>query len=199
MYVSIGEAVLLLGVSLSTLRRWEADETMLPNHRTIGNQRRYNTDEICSRFELESNKVRAVKAIGYSRVSSHDQKKDLLSQGLRLEEYCSENFADFELISDLGSGLSYKKPRLNKLLSRIQTESFTHLILTHKDMLLRFGSEIIFSLCRDHKIEVIIIDDSLEKSFEKELSSDVIELMTVFARSLRDADHIKTESWRHNA
>ncbi|RYZ52748.1 MAG: IS607 family transposase, partial [Proteobacteria bacterium] len=146
----------------------------------MGKHRRCNADEICLRFELELPKVRAVKAVAYSRVSSHDQKKDLLSQGLRLEKYCSENLADFELISDLGSGMNYKKSGLLKLLSRIQTESFTQLILTHKDRLLRFGSEIIFSLCRHHKIEVIILDDSLEKSFEMELSSDVIELMTVF-------------------
>ncbi|RYZ52744.1 MAG: MerR family DNA-binding transcriptional regulator [Proteobacteria bacterium] len=33
MYVSIGEAVLLLGVSVNTLRRWEADGTLLPNYR----------------------------------------------------------------------------------------------------------------------------------------------------------------------
>lgn len=78
----------------------------------------------------------------------------------------------------------YKKPGLKKLLKLIHQEKFTHLILNHKDRLLRFGSEIIFSLCQQRSIEVIILEESDEKSFEMELSCDVIELMTVFSARL---------------
>ena len=47
-----------------------------------------------------------------------------------------------------------------------------------------FGSEIIFSLCKANGIAVTILEESPAKSFELELSTDVIELMTVFSAKL---------------
>ena len=66
----------------------------------------------------------------------------------------------------------------------IHQGSFSHLIINHKDRLLRFGSEIIFSLCKAKGIAVTILEESPAKSFELELSTDVIELMTVFSAKL---------------
>lgn len=43
--LSIGEAARLLGVSVDTLRRWEADG-LIAATRTPGNQRRYDLAEI---------------------------------------------------------------------------------------------------------------------------------------------------------
>jgi predicted site-specific integrase-resolvase len=133
---------------------------------------------------LLSDTGQAAKAGCDARVSSHDQKKDLETQKAKREDFAKKHFCEFELISDLGSGLNYKKPGLKRLLKLIQEEKFTHLILNHKDRLLRFGSEIIFSLCRQKSIEVIILEDSEEKSFDMELSCDLIELMTVFSARL---------------
>ena len=184
MFLSIGATATLLGVSISTLRRWEKEGSFLANHRTRGGHRRYSKSQIKEYFGEPSEKAHSPKAVCYARVSSHDQKRDLEAQKAKLEDFAKKHFSDFELISDLGSGLNYKKPGLKKLLKLIHEEKFTHLILNHKDRLLRFGSEIIFSLCRQKSIEVIILEDSEEKSFEMELSCDVIELMTVFSARL---------------
>lgn len=184
MFLSIGAAAMLLGVSISTLRRWEKEGSFLANHRTCGGHRRYSKSQIKEYFGELSDTGQAAKAVCYARVSSHDQKKDLETQKAKLEDFAKKHFSEFELISDLGSGLNYKKPGLKRLLKLIQEEKFTHLILNHKDRLLRFGSEMVFSLCRQKSIEVIILEDSEEKSFEVELSCDVIELMTVFSARL---------------
>ena len=184
MFLSIGAAAILLGVSISTLRRWEKEGSLLANHRTRGGHRRYSKSQIKEYFGELSDTDQAAKAVCYARVSSYDQKKDLETQKEKLEEFAKKHFTDYEVISDLGSGLNYKKPGLKKLLKLIHQEKFTHLILNHKDRLLRFGSEIIFSLCQQRSIEVIILEESEEKSFEMELSCDVIELMTVFSARL---------------
>jgi predicted site-specific integrase-resolvase len=101
-----------------------------------------------------------------------------------LASFCEKSFTRFELISDLGSGLNYKKPGLNKLMSRIFRREVSHLVLNHKDRLLRFGSEIIFSLCKHFGVEVILLEEPMQSSFEQELACDVIELMTVFSSKL---------------
>lgn len=185
MYISIGEAAAILGVSISTLRRWEKEGVFLPSHRTLGGHRRYSTESLLDSFDFHPEPRNSLShAAFYARVSSFDQKKDLETQKKRLEDYCASNFASFEGISDLGSGLNYKKPGLKKLLSLIRAGTISHLILTHKDRLLGFGSEIVFSLCEANGIEVVILDDTQNMSFEMELSADVIELMTVFCARL---------------
>jgi excisionase family DNA binding protein len=185
MYISVGAAAEILGISVSTLRRWEKEGWLLPAYRTLGGHRRYDLEVLLNQFCIESKREETEhKAIGYARVSSSDQKSDLETQKKRLEIYCSEKFKSNHVISDLGSGLNYKKPGLKALLEAIHNRSFSHLVLTHKDRLLRFGSEIIFYLCEAQGIEVIILDDDKNMSFEMELSADVIELMTVFCARL---------------
>ena len=80
--------------------------------------------------------------VGYVRVSSHDQKSDLERQQELLKAQAGKP-VDL-VISDLGSGLNYKKTGFKRLLLLILQGKVRELILTHKDRWLRFGSEIIF-------------------------------------------------------
>ena len=57
-------------------------------------------------------------------------------------------------------------------------------MLTHKDRLLRFDSELIFKLCKHFGIRVVILNEQNTQNFEETLSQDVIELMTVFCARL---------------
>ena len=61
---------------------------------------------------------------------------------------------------------------------------FERLVITHKDRLLRFGSELIFSLCEIFGTEVVIINASEETNFEDDLVQDVLEIITVFSARL---------------
>jgi excisionase family DNA binding protein len=183
MHLSIGQAASLLGVSVSTLRRWEAEGFFLPSYRTAGNHRRYQLEKVESLFG-PSVPTQSKCAFAYARVSSYDQSSDLETQKQKLASYCQNNFERYELISDLGSGLNYKKPGLKKLLQGIFRREISHLVINHKDRLLRFGSEIIFTLCQHYGVQVIILEKAEPLSFEHELATDVIELMTVFSSKL---------------
>ena len=57
-------------------------------------------------------------------------------------------------------------------------------MITHKDRLLRFGAELIFSICELKQTEVVIINQSQETRFEEELAKDVLEIITVFSARL---------------
>lgn len=183
MYLSIGEAAKVAGVSVSTLRRWEKENKFTPCCRTLGVHRRYSLEQL-ERDLL--GKVSAItrKVIAYARVSSHDQKKDLKRQEHRLQQYCEERGCIYELISDLGSGINYKKKGLNKLIKSICRREVSELVLTHKDRLLRFGSQLLFQLCKFFGTNVVILDDTIETSFEQQLVTDVIEIMTVFTAKM---------------
>lgn len=177
----IGQAAKLLGVSTSTLRRWEREGKLIP-HRTEGSHRLYRL----SQFKLPHQKstVRDRKTIAYARVSSHDQKADLERQKKVLEMYCASHGWSFELVTDLGSGMNYYKKGLKRLLKMILEGDIGRLVLTHKDRLLRFGAELVFSICEAREVEVVIINQGQEPKFEEELARDVLEIITVFSARL---------------
>jgi excisionase family DNA binding protein len=176
--LSVGKTASLLGVSVVTLRRWNK-LGKLTSFRTFGNHRRFNLNDILDIINPSRNKLH----VAYARVSSHDQKKDLETQCKRLELIIKQNEHEM-LISDLGSGLNYNKNGLKKLINLITSQQVHTLYLTHKDRLLRFGSELIFSLCKKFGTKVVIVDDVQTTTFEQELVQDVIELMTVFSAKL---------------
>jgi hypothetical protein len=62
-------------------------------------------------------------------------------------------------------------------------------VLTHKDRLLRFGSELICALCEIQNIVIVIINKGDPPTFEEELAQDVIEIVTVFSARLRSRSH----------
>jgi predicted site-specific integrase-resolvase len=186
MHLSIGKAAALLGVSVSTLRRWEVNGFCLPTFRTSGGHRRYELAQLESTFHSNdsANTPKPAHALAYARVSSHDQKQDLETQKEKLESYCRAHFESFEILSDLGSGLNYRKPGLKKLLRLIFQRQLSYLVINHKDRLLRFGADLVFELCQHFGVELIILESPSEQSFESELAADVIESMTVFSSRL---------------
>lgn len=181
MKVSIKKAALELGVHQETLRRWEA-AGKIEVERTPQGHRRYDLMKLRRLAPRLSLDVR--KTICYARVSSHDQKEDLVRQSAVLESYCAASGWTFELIQDLGSGLNYQKKGLKQLIKSLCTGSVGRLVLTHKDRLLRFGAELVFSLCECYGIEVIIINAKEDITFEDDLVQDVLEIITVFSARL---------------
>ncbi len=179
--IPISEAAKIAGVSPSTLRRWEREGKIKPE-RTVGGNRRY-TLAMLKPYMVHQSPVEK-KTLAYARVSSHDQKADLERQKQMLEMYCAVQGWQFEIVADLGSGMNYHKRGLSKLLSMILDEKINRLVLTHKDRLLRFGAELVFAICEEKQVEVVIINQGDEPSFEEELAKDVLEIITVFSARL---------------
>ena len=180
--LDIKEAADLLGVSISTMRRWEREGHLIPDERTGGKHRRYLLSSI--RPDMMKREHSKRNTIAYARVSSADQKEDLERQKKILELFCSSQGWQFELISDLGSGMNYYKKGLKKLLEAILEGNIGRLVLTHKDRLLRFGAELVFSICEAKNVEVVILNKGEDTTFEEDLAKDVLEIITVFSARL---------------
>jgi predicted site-specific integrase-resolvase len=181
-YVSISDAAKALGVSVTTLRRWEAAGKLVPEH-TAGGHRRYDLAKLRPEM-FRAEEAAARRTIAYARVSSHDQKDDLERQKQVLEIFCAQQGWTFEVIADLGSGMNYHKKGLKRLLDAIIDGEIGRLVITHKDRLLRFGAELVFAICEAKGVEVVILNQGEDTTFEEDLAKDVLEIITVFSARL---------------
>ncbi len=176
--IKIGQAAELLGVTMQTLRKWETTGELIPDRKSKSGTRYYDANK------LQNLSNEAAPTICYARVSSQDQKADLDRQQAMLEAYCAAKGWKSEVIRDLGSGMNYRKKGLNKLLELIVTREIKRLVLTHKDRLLRFGAELVFTIRELQNIEIVIIHKGEQPTFEEELAQDVLEIITVFSARL---------------
>lgn len=197
--VSISVAARALGVKSLTLRRWHKSGKLIPDIITKGGVRRYDLSKL--QPELHHKKeVLSRKTVAYARVSSHDQKPDLERQAQVLESYCAAQGWSYEIIVDLGSGMNYRKKGLKRLLDDIVEDRVDRLVITHKDRLLRFGAELVFAICEARGVEIVILNQGEDTSFEEDLARDVLEIITVFsarlygARSRKNAKMLKSIS-----
>jgi len=177
-YIKIGAAAKLLGCGIDTLRKWEKSGELVPDRKTKGGTRFYDMAKLLALGDSD------MPTICYARVSSHDQREDLTRQQELLEAYCAAKGWRTEVISDLGSGMNFNKRGLLRLLEIILRRKTKRLVLTHKDRLLRFGSELVFALCERQGIEIVIIHKGERPSFEVELAEDILEIITVFSARL---------------
>ena len=187
-FIKIGKAAEILGVSIQTLRRWE-NWNNFSHRKSAGGTRYYDLDKL-----LGLKNTGTDLTIAYARVSSHDQKEDLIRQA-NYFHLLSFSWLEHEVIQDLGSGMNYYKKGLKRLLDLILERKIRRLVLTHKDRLLRFGAELIFALCQTRQVEVVIINQGDEASFEEELAKDVLEIITVFSARLYGARSHKNKKF----
>ena len=176
--IKIGAAAAMLGTTPAQLRKWEASGELLPARKTRGGTRYYAVSDLVGLSNEAS------PTVCYARVSFHDQKAGLDRQHAMLEAYCAAKGWRALVIRDLGSGMNYRKKGLQHLLERILRRQMKRLVLTHKDRLLRFGAELVFALCEAQGIEIVIIHQGEQPSFEDELAQDVLEIITVFSARL---------------
>ena len=168
-FYSIGEAALLLGVSVVTMRRWTAS-SQLACTRTLGGHRRFKHDDVLT--------------VLCARVSCRDQVEDLARQTDTLQAHCTEkHWSNLHTIQDIGSGLNTRKPGLRKLISLVLARKVKRLVIMHKDRLLRFANDLLLDLCRSFGVEVLVLRHE-EKDAQAQWCESIVEIMTVFCSSL---------------
>lgn len=85
-------------------------------------------------------------------------------------------YSDYEIITDIGSGINYTKPGLKKLIEKINRKEVDLIVVLYKDRLLRFGFELIeyFAELNNVKIEVL---DKIDKNQDQELVEDLVQIV----------------------
>ncbi|WP_300120414.1 IS607 family transposase [uncultured Enterococcus sp.] len=187
--MSIGKFAKKVGVNVATLRRMDASGDLKPYHVSKGGTRYYSTEQL-KYFGDTQQKAKLV--VGYCRVSTPSQKGDLENQVNNVKTYMIAKGYSFEMITDIGSGIDYKRQGLKKLIDKINNQEISKIVILYKDRLVGFGYELIEYLCFINNIEIEIIDHT-ETSKEKELTDDLIQIITIFANRLYGQRSKKTK------
>lgn len=183
-YYSIGEFAKQIGKTIQTLRNWDKKNILKPSHVTQGGTRYYSQEQLNHFLGLKSEKQINKKIIGYCRVSSHKQKDDLERQIENVRTYMYAKGYQFEIITDIGSGINYNKKGLNQLIDMVTNSEVEKIVVLYKDRLIRFGYELIENLCNKFGTAIEIIDNT-EKTEQQELVEDLVQIITVFSCRLQ--------------
>ena len=181
-YYSINEFSKILGVSAQSLRNWDNSGKLHPHHTSSNGYRYYSHEQLNQVMNIKLNLDR--KVIGYCRVSSNKQRVDLERQIQNMKTYLTAQGRPFEIISDIGSGINYKKKGLKELLKLITQNKVDKVVVLYEDRLLRFGYELVEYLASLYNCEIEIIDNT-EKSEQQELVEDLVQIITVFSCKLQ--------------
>ena len=171
----------LIGRTTNTLQKWDR-KGILRAHRSPTNRRYYTHDQYLQYRGLIAQEHGLT--VAYARVSAVAQKPDLANQVKALEVYCQGHHLHVdEWMSDIGSGLNYKRKQFNRLMEMIELGQVKRVIIAHRDRLVRFGYDYFEAFCERHHTEIIVINGEA-MSPEHELVRDLLAIVTVFAARL---------------
>ena len=190
-YYSSKTVTQMLGVSAQTLRNWDKEGKLKPSYVKSNGYRYYSEDSILS-YTQERKTKKNLTVIGYARVSSKKQSDDLERQVNNIKQYLSSKYETFDIITDIGSGINYKKTGLLKLIEKINKKEVDLIVVLYKDRLLRFGFELVeyFAELNNVIIEVL---DKIDKNQDEELIEDLVQIITVFSCKIQGKRKGKTK------
>ena len=171
-YVPRKKVLETLGIHYQTLynlvRRKEIESVK------VGRINVYNLDKYIKDNNILINKK---EKICYCRVSSQKQKEDLDRQ-INLMKYL---YPSHRIISDIGSGLNFKRKGLVEIINLGIKNELEELVIAYKDRLVRFGYELIEYILKNHSnANIKILNKSEEKTPTEELTEDILAIMNVY-------------------
>lgn len=175
-YVSGAEASKILNLHQKTLRHYAATGKIkfIRSNGTNG-KRLYNVNDYLG---IQQHKVKKNNMkICYCRVSSNGQSDDLKRQ----IDYMRKKYPNHVIISDIGSGINFKRPGLVKLIDYAVKGELKEVVLNYKDRLCRIGFDMIEHIFSTYSNTNIIIEhENEDETPEMEIANDILQIMTVF-------------------
>lgn len=187
-FITPKEASRILGVHYQTLYNYER-KGLIETIRTPGGKRLYNVEKYLNnniKNIINTNQIK--KKICYCRVSTYGQKDNLNRQ----ITYMKSTYPNYKIITDIGSGINFKRKGLKKILKLAINNEIEEVVVAHKDRLCRIGYELIEYIISEYSNGKIIIDDDKESSREEEVVKDLLEIITVFGARVNGLRSYKT-------
>jgi len=175
---STGKAAAYLGIGVKTLQPFGSGGP-LKAERTDTGRPMYSKAALDAFMRWTRSVAKA--PVAYCRVSSRAQKPDLKNQRRVLEEFCAaRGLANVEFVEEVGGGLDLKRPKFLALMDRIEATEVSHLIIAHKDRLVRLGFSWFERFCFEHGTEPFVLNRE-QLSPEQEMVQDLLTIVHCFS------------------
>ena len=136
----------------------------------------------------------------YARVSTPKQKADLENQIKFLRQYLVSKGLNPEYVySDIASGMNEDRKGLNEMMNDIISGKISKVVISHKDRLTRFGFGYLKTIFSRYNTEIEIVNLEDEKSFQDELSEDLIATIHQFSMKFYGKRKNKCSELERNA
>lgn len=147
---------------------------------TINKQYIYNDESVYALLGLKKKHHTKINVI-YAR-TSNPPKKYLDEQINRILNYCtSKGITIDKEFSDVKSGMNFTRNGFNDLIEEIIKGNVDLVVIENKDRLVRFGFELLENICKYYKTKILVINDLSDKSYEQELTEDLISIIHYFS------------------
>ena len=175
------EVMNILHIARPTLCKY-LKEGYISASKTKTGQYIYNDDSVYAFIGQKKHKENKI-VVSYARVSTQNQKDQLISQNQRIYESCISRGLSLDMqLSDIKSGLSENREGLQKLIRLIIENKVKLVVIENKDRLVRFGYEILESVFKYFGTSILVLNDSIQnKSYEQELTDDLISIIHYFS------------------
>jgi predicted site-specific integrase-resolvase len=174
-FISTKETRKLIGVTTATLINWSKEGKIGfiidPSGVRLYNKK--DVHNIVGRNIIPPQK----EQICYCRVSTRKQMDDLERQ----KDFFKEKFPTYTLVTDIGSGLNWKRKGLQTILERAMSGVVEEVVVAHRDRLCRFGFELLKFIFKSCKVKLHVCNNPSSESSEADLADDILSIVHVYS------------------
>jgi predicted site-specific integrase-resolvase len=95
----------------------------------------------------------------------------------------ARGLANTIFIEEIGGGLNLKRAKFVALMDRVELREVSHIILAHKNRLVRFGFQWFERFCIEHGTQLLILNNE-QLSPEQEMVQDLLTIVHCFSARL---------------
>ena len=174
-FITTKESSKILQVTPKTLRIWDK-EGKIRTIRTPSNIRRYNLEDVQNIVNY-NNSAKTKEKICYARVSSRKQIDDLKRQ----EDFFKHKFPIHNLVTDVGSGINWKRKGLKTILDKTMHGDISEVVVAHRDRLCRFAFELLEWIFQRNGVKLVVLNEEKDHSSDQELADDILSIIHVYS------------------
>jgi putative resolvase len=174
-YIPIRKVCRLIGVRPQTIREWNKKDLIktikTPTGQTLYSRK--HIQEIINSPQMDSEKENII----YARVSSKKQTDDLERQ----VELLRSKYSTHRVITDIGSGVNFKKKGIKTILELSIKGNIKELVVAHKDRLARFGYDLLEQFITLGGGTIVVLEScDGQKTTEQELAEDLLSIIHIY-------------------
>lgn len=146
-------------------------------------KRIYNDDDVYAMLNKGNRRFNYI----YARVSTPEQKNDLIRQVDSLNNFCINSGIQVDRVfQDIASGISFdKRKEFFKLLDDVLDYKVAKVVITYKDRLSRVGFELFYHLFKKFGTEIVVASQiESEKLDSEEIFEEIVSLLHCYSMKM---------------